>query len=403
MRKDFLFVLSLLGIAVACRDEDQSPTAPDTSPELATTASTLVYSQVSVGVGHSCAVASDGRLFCWGRNGEGELGDGTRTDRLVPVPIGGALRFRQVSAGFFSTCAVTTSYRAYCWGDNRYGQLGDGTTTSRLSPAAVAGGHQFRRVETFWHTCAVTYPGGKAFCWGGNSVGELGIGNNTGPQQGRFGPFSPKPVAVLSSLTFRHVTVGNNHSCGATNDNRVFCWGYNKYGQVGDGSGGWLKLKPVRVAGTQQYRQVDAGQYHTCAVTTGNRAFCWGLNTFGALGNGTEHTSRRSPQAVSGGFSFDRVSAGDDLTCAETTGNRVYCWGLNIIGSIGDGTFTNRLTPVPVVGGLSFTQVSTGDDSCGISGGHAYCWGAGDQGYLGNGSTEDSPVPVPVSDPAGTS
>ncbi|HKU61759.1 MAG TPA: hypothetical protein VJQ44_11120 [Gemmatimonadales bacterium] len=355
---------------------------------------------MSVGVGHSCAVASDGRLFCWGRNGDGELGDGTTTDRLIPVPVGGALRFRQVSAGFFSTCAVTTTYRAYCWGDNTYAQLGDGTTSPRLRPAAVAGGRQFRRVETFLqHTCAVTYPGDKAFCWGNNTVGELGIGNNTGPQNGRFGAFSAKPVAVLSSLTFRHVTVGDSHSCGATNDNRVFCWGYNRWGQVGDGSGGWIKVKPVRVAGTQQYRQVDAGQYHTCAVTTANRAFCWGKNSFGALGNGTRSSSR-APKAVSGGLSLDRISAGEDLTCAESTGNRVYCWGLN---SVGDGTFNNRLTPVPVAGGLLFTQASAGVDGCAISGGRVYCWGFGDQGYLGNGSTENSPSPVPVSDPAGTS
>ena len=109
-------------------------------PALATTASALVFTQVSAGSSHTCGVTSDNRLYCWGANNNGRVGDGTKTDRLVPVPIGGALRFRQVSPGFFSTCAVTTDYRAYCWGENDTGQLGDGTLSSHLTPVPVTGG-----------------------------------------------------------------------------------------------------------------------------------------------------------------------------------------------------------------------------------------------------------------------
>ncbi len=401
MRTHLLFSLILLGCTFACREDEQSPTEPDASPAVATTASTLVFAQVSAGRDHTCGVTSDSRLYCWGLN-SGAVGDGTTINRLVPVPVGGALRFRQVSAGWNSTCAVTTDNRAYCWGDNFLGELGDGTTSNRLTPTAVTGGHRFRRVDVLtWHACGVTYPDDRAFCWGWNRSGQLGIGNNTGPQVNVGGAYSSKPLAVLRGLTYRHVTVGPEHSCGVTTDYRIFCWGRIHFDNLGD-TGSWLKFTPVMVSGNQQYWQVDAGVVHTCAVTLGSRAFCWGQGLYGRLGNGQAPKNARSPTPVSGGLSFDRVSTGDRHACAETTGNRAYCWGNNSGGELGDGTTTTRLTPVAVVGGLFFIQLSAGGEHvCGrTSDGRAYCWGYNGTGALGNGATDIyNPVPVPVAGP----
>jgi alpha-tubulin suppressor-like RCC1 family protein len=404
MRTHLLLSLSLLGLTLACREDAESPTAPDPSPALATTASALVFAQLSAGNAHTCGVTSDNRLYCWGANLDGELGDGTTTKRLVPVPVGGTLRFRQVSAGGQNTCGVTTDNRAYCWGFNLLGTVGDGTTTGpRLTPVPVTGGHLFRRVEVGrYHVCAVTSSGDRAFCWGDNRSGQLGIGNNTGPETISSGGFSSKPVAVSGTLTFRHVAAGAAHTCGVTTDNRVFCWGSNRYGAVGDSSTALLRLRPVRVAGTRQYRQVDAGPEYTCAVTLGSRAFCWGQGLYGRLGNGEAPKNSRYPRPVSGGLSFDRVSTGDVHACAETTGNRAYCWGNNSGGELGDGTTTDRLTPRAVVGGLFFSQVSAGGEhTCGrTSVGRAYCWGYGGTGALGTGTTDIvNPTPVPVAGP----
>jgi alpha-tubulin suppressor-like RCC1 family protein len=398
MRTSLLLSLTLLGLTLACREAAESPTAPDTPPALATTASPLVFAQVSAGVNHSCGVTSDNRAFCWGYNGFGELGDGTRNERLVPVPVAGTLRFRQISAGYFGTCGVTTDYRVYCWGYNATGQVGDGTTTQRLTPVPVVGGRLFRQVQTdFLNACAVTYSGDRAFCWGDNHYGQLGIGNNTGPETGAR---SSKPVAVTGTLTFRNVTVGWRHNCGVTPENRVFCWGYNHYGQVGDSSTAELRLKPTRVVGTRQYRQVDAGRFFTCAVTLAARAFCWGSGQYGQLGNGTEEKNFRYPKAVSGGLSFDRVTAGSFHACAESSGNRAYCWGH--AGVVGDGTnSTNARTPVAVAGGLFFSQLSAGGlHTCGKTAeGRAYCWGDGSHGKLGNGTTDTKFTPTPVAGP----
>ena len=135
---------ALLVAALGCREDAESPTAPEPGPALKTTqAQTLPFRQVSAG---TCGVTPDHRAYCWGDNFLGQLGDGTTTDRLTPVAVAGGLRFREVSTGFVHTCGVTPDDRAYCWGLNASGQLGDGTTTNRLTPVAVAGGLRFRQV-----------------------------------------------------------------------------------------------------------------------------------------------------------------------------------------------------------------------------------------------------------------
>jgi alpha-tubulin suppressor-like RCC1 family protein len=378
----------LLG-SLGCREDADSPTAPQTGPALATSATpALTFYQVSGGDLHSCGVTTDNRAYCWGRNIFGALGDGTITDRLTPVAVAGALHFRQVSADKFHTCGVTTDYRVYCWGSNSNGELGDGTTTQRLTPVPVAGGHQFRQVDAGEnHTCAVSYPDNRAYCWGANSSGQLG--NPTIY-------YSLSPVAVTSTLSFRQVAAGVNHTCGVTTENRAYCWGSNIRGEVGDSSTADYRPTPSAVAGTRRFRQVDAGDRFSCAVTTTDRAFCWGEGRAGQIGDGKTYL-RFWPRAVAGGFSFARVTTGANHTCAETTENRAYCWGVNG-GMLGDGTTTQRLTPVAVVGGLFFSQVSAGGaHTCGRTGaGIAYCWGGNFDGELGEGTTITRLVPVKV-------
>ena len=158
---------------------------------------------------------------------------------------------------------------------------------------------------------------------------------------------------------------------------------------------------PVR--STRQFRQIDAGSNHTCAVTTGYRGFCWGGNNVGQLGDGTL-TQRRWPKAVAGGLSFGRVTAGGSHTCGEVTGNKAYCWGGNGDGGLGDGTMANRRRPVAVVGGLYFKQLSAGlhNRTCGkTEAGVGYCWGDNEFYALGNGGFDefDALTPTPVAGP----
>jgi alpha-tubulin suppressor-like RCC1 family protein len=339
-------------------------------------------------------VTTDDRAYCWGANHSGQVGEGTTTHRLRPVAVAGTLRFRQVSTGTFHSCGVTTDRRVYCWGQNTYGQVGDGTTMGRLMPVPVAGGRRFRGVDAgYATTCGVSYPDNRAYCWGANGVGQLGDGTTTGR-------LTPGPVA--GGHQFRQVGTGLHHTCGVTTSDKVFCWGSNQDGQVGDGSPrSTRRLSPVLVAGGHRFRQVDAAYDHSCAVTTGDRAFCWGNGHLGQIGDG-KTLLRFTPRAVAGGLRFTRVSTGIAATCGETAGNRAYCWGLNDHGQTGDGTTEiTRDEPVPVAGGLTFSQVSaSGFHTCGVTpAGVGYCWGGNHHGSLGDGTTTERLTPVPIVGP----
>jgi alpha-tubulin suppressor-like RCC1 family protein len=417
--RGFLAVLTpALVAALACGEAVESPTAPSSERALAPAATaTLAFRQVSAGYYHTCGVTTDDRAFCWGEGSSGELGDGTNTSQLSPVAVAGGLRFRQVSAGTSYTCGVTIDDAAYCWGDNGAGQLGDGTQTScggynppctdpetnanRARPVRVLGGLRFRQVDagSGGHTCGVTRDN-LAYCWGNNFYGQLG--DNAKGEAGRY-TNRPMPVAVAGGISFRQVSAGGAHTCGVATDDRAYCWGYNIYGQVGDGTDIRRRIRPVLVAGGLRFKQVSAGgahqqNGHTCGVTTGGRAFCWGDGRLGQIGDRST-ILRFTPRAVAGALDFRQVSAGGVHTCGTTTTSVAFCWGNNSFGAVGDGTTTQRLTPVRVSGGLGFRQLGTGGvgHTCGTTVTEvAYCWGFNVAGGLGDGTTTDRLKPRAV-------
>jgi alpha-tubulin suppressor-like RCC1 family protein len=380
--------LVLCGAAVGCRDEESpSPLEPETA--LSTAAAPLSFYQVSSG-DHACGITADSRLYCWGQNDAGAVGDGTLIERVRPVAVAPSLRFKLVSVGVFHTCAVTTDSRVFCWGGNSFGQLGDGTTTSHLTPHKVPGSRTYRQVDAgSEHTCAVAAADDRAYCWGWNAAGQLGDGTNK--------IMNPTPTAVAGGRQFRQVRAGNLHTCGVSTSNEAFCWGYNKYGELGDSSTPPYRFAPVRVVGSHQFVQIDAGTDFTCAVTTTGQAFCWGDGREGQLGNGKQYLSFW-PRAVAGGLTFRRVSTGSTHACGETPSSKAYCWGNNPWGGLGDGTRTDRLRPVAVLGGLFFNQISAGaGETCGRTGaGVGYCWGFNRYGQLGDGTHTFRLTPVKV-------
>lgn len=391
-------------ILPACRDEPGSPTGPDPSPATATAgAAALSFRQVSGGSSHNCALTAEGRVYCWGVNNLGQLGDGTTDNHSIPAPVAGGLRFRQVDAGGGHACGIGTNDRAYCWGWNDVGQLGDGTRADRSLPTAVVGGHRFRQVSAGqFHTCGVT-PDDRVYCWGNNKQGQLGDGSDV--------PRRLQPVQIGVGRRFRLVSVGGIHTCGISLDDRAFCWGHGKSGELGNGKT-LIRRPPTAVAGGLRFKAVAAGEtqrsgnwYFTCGVTTEDRAYCWGGNLDGQLGDGTT-TRRLKPAAVAGGLRFSTVSAGGSFTCGVTTANAAYCWGRDDHGQLGDGGPTGdadskRLSPVPVASGLAFAAVSTGwIHPCGLTtDGAAHCWGSNFFGELGDGTDVDSSAPVAVVGP----
>jgi alpha-tubulin suppressor-like RCC1 family protein len=393
-----------LAFAVGCDNnliQHESDRADPTFAAIQSVA--LSFRQVSSGTYHTCGVTTDNRAYCWGRNANGVLGDGTVITRLTPVAVGG-LSFLKVAVGEYHSCGLTTGKRAYCWGYGVQGQLGNGTrTAAQRSPVPVSGGMSFEEISAGdSHTCGVrkllllgqtTY---RAYCWGINHSGQIGNGTTTN---------ALTPVLVSGGHSFNRVSAGGFNTCALTSGtNKAYCWGNGGH-KIGDGSTSLAnRTRPVAVASTLAFRQISAGGTHACALVMdrSQRILCWGTNYYGQLGDGTL-THRSSPVIVQGGLRFIQISAGLHTTCGVTSLlNQAYCWGLNSAGQLGDGTTVNRSVPRAVRGGLQFTQLdpSDGSHNCGVARSSGYCWGNNLYGQLGDGTTSRRLTPTKV---AGTS
>jgi alpha-tubulin suppressor-like RCC1 family protein len=238
------------------------------------------------------------------------------------------------------------------------------------------------------HTCGVT-TSGQAYCWGDNDDGQLGDG-----QLYPVDSFVPTPVA--GGLTFTSMSAGGHHTCGVTTGGQAFCWGLDTAGQLGTGTL-TNQSAPVPVAGGLTFVTVSVGGDHTCGVAMAGQVYCWGYNGWGELGDGTL-TSKSAPAPVAGGLAFASVSAGYAHTCGVTTGGQAYCWGDNSSGQLGNGGLTYESAPTAVPGGLAFASLSAGyAHTCGVTtGGQAYCWGWNRDGQLGDGTPTDRSAPTPV-------
>jgi hypothetical protein len=298
------------------------------------------FVEISSGRFHTCGRTSAGEVYCWGFNQLGELGDGTFTDRPVPVLVSGGLTFASVSAGGFHTCGLVSSGAAYCWGGGGAGDLGNAADTNSAAPVAVAGGLTFRSLSAgLSHTCAVT-PADQAYCWGSGFAGELGN------DAVAIGDTRNTPVTVSGGLSFSTVSAGFNISCGVSTSQIGYCWG-NGEGGVGDGKF-QVEMTPAAVVDGLSFTAISAARSHSCGlVTTAPGIQCWGANNTGQVGDGTTQP-RLSGVLIDAGATPSVITVAETHSCALTASG-LLCWGANDEGQIGDGTRVQRTVPTRVV------------------------------------------------------
>lgn len=346
---------------------------------------------VAAGDHVTCAVSDEGAATCWGSDGSGRLGDGMQCGFpcRVPFPVVGLdSGVVEIDLGAFHGCARIDDGAVYCWGRNINGQVGDGTTVERDTPQPVQGLQDAIAIELgSFHGCAIRVTTALT-CWGGNDHGQLGDGT-------RVGQITPQDVPALSSGVI-DIALGENQSCALTDDGAAWCWGDNFYGKYGDGTDTDSNV-PVQMPGLGiGVAAISAGDDHVCVLTTAGGVKCSGRNEFGQLGDGTTE-DRWMPVNVAGLASgvLD-VVAGGDQTCALMDDGGVKCWGSNFRGQLGDGNggAIEDFSPLPVdVVGLAGPAVMIATDGLSLSGhvcaltegGQIQCWGENFRGELGNG------------------
>jgi alpha-tubulin suppressor-like RCC1 family protein len=297
---------------------------------------------------HSCALLTDATIKCWGLNYSGELGNGTRgslyANSATPLAVTGITNASAVALGDHHSCALLTDATIKCWGRAR--QLGNGIEWDSPTPVTVTGiSNAIALTAGSAHTCALLADA-TIKCWGRNVAGQLGNGTTTN--------FSLIPVTVSGITNATAITGGEEHSCALLADATIKCWGWNALAQLGGAEVGWQdtwadSAIPVPVNGVTNATGVTAGRAHTCALLSDSTLICWGYNSWGQLGNGTTNTTATKLPVI-GITTAAAITAGDRHTCTLLTNATIKCWGLNYYGELGNGTTADSLTPVTVLG-----------------------------------------------------
>ena len=322
---------------------------------------------ISLGNNHTASLTSLGRVFTWGNNSQGQLGDDTTTNRTTPTDITSQFLLTEgetiisLSLGYYHSSALTSTGRVFTWGVNGQGQLGDGTTTKRTTPTDITSRFSLTEGETIislslgsYHSSAITSTG-RVFIWGRNSQFQLGDGttsNRTTPTD------ITSHFLLTEGETIISLSLAINHSSALTSTGRVFTWGHNSEGELGDGT---ITNRSTPIDITRRFpltegeiiMSLSLGYYYSSALTSTGRVFTWGFNDYGQLGDGST-SNRTTPTDITSQFLLSEgeiimsLSFGGSNSSVLTSTGRVFTFGRNSEGELGDDTTTERTTPTDI-------------------------------------------------------
>lgn len=377
-------------------------------PSLVSIPENQLISDIAATDNSICALDQNGQAFCWGYGLDGQLGNGTNQSSNLPVrvkmPYPGS-SFSKLIASSSTFCALDKKGGIYCWGYGLNGEIGSGKFASESTPVQ-AGIITFSDLITSSSNtfCAVATVTNDLYCWGNGTYGEIG--------NGQIGNAN-KPTKISGNYKFNFLVAASQTLCGINSNYHGYCWGAGNYGQIGDGA---LSIRNtptelLNLYGMAPLLSIAATDSSFCAIDINSHIFCWGMGSFGQMGNGSndylQNNSIPGLVPLSDDKIFVSLAASSNNFCAMTDTAQVYCWGDNEFGQIGSGidykatntpatiSMNNQTFANDIAKNISLTPSSDGfcllNDS-----GHVYCWGFGLNGEIGNSSNNNSNFPTPL-------
>jgi len=369
------------------------------------------FGTISAGLGETCATTVEGYLYCWGDNAALELGLPNHVQMLTPQPMQTPALFAVVRQGSLSGCGIDKAGHAWCWGNTQFGLLGDGTGTVGSSPPVRVSGHlTFRDLSvTTGYACGVT-TSGAIYCWGLSAFGEGGPVNGTGNLTPT--PISSSAsflsISAANTHTCAIATDSTAYCWGSNADSSL-----GTTATLSSCDGTLCSSSPVAVAGGLHFQSISAGYTTTCGLTTGGVGYCWGKNDLGQIGDGTQVDEALPTQVAAGGQPLQELEMSGNMACALTTTQTILCWGdatydflpYNGCPVQGQPGATTACQPTPTAvstPGFTFSNIAVGGEGnlCGIPVGSTrlYCWGSNSYGVLGDSTGVNATAPTLVSD-----
>lgn len=328
---------------------------------------------------------AEGRLWAWGLNNDGQIGDGSVGTASQPVQVGSQTDWQQLAAGDSYTFAVKSDGTLWSWGDNFYGQLGDGTTSDRDVPVPVGDEEDWDVVSAGDGHVVALKTDGTLWTWGRNDYGQLGNGATSAVSA---------PQQIGSDMDWRSVSAGSLHTVALKSDGSLWAWGRNQFGQLGTGSTTSSSV-PVRIGTANDWMTIAAGGLHTLAMKTDGSLWAWGRNADGQIGDGTTNPSN-APKQIGIDTDWVQIASGYTYSLAQKADGSIWAWGRNSDGQIGDGTRTNRLAPQQIGVDTDWALIAAGRYH-GLAlktDGSLWTWGDNDTYQMGIGTIGDLLVPT---------
>ncbi len=357
-----------------------------------------MWKRVRINGFHICAIDAQDALSCWGRNNSAQMGTTAPGWVLAPLDVFPGVTIKDFAVGSVHTSAITMEGKIVSLGSRVFGLLGDGMTSLPLIPEVIGADTTWKRVVGYGEsTCAINMAG-ELHCAGNNESGQLGLGDD-------ISRASLAKVTLPSAI--QQAAQGRQHTCVLTNAGKILCSGRNATGQLGLGTTAPQKTFSEIVTTGKPYdgltwKAIAAGEEHNCAISTTGRLFCWGRNTEGQVGLTNPTTGNLIEIVLVAGqpapTDWVSVAAGQFHTCAARMDGSLHCWGRNVEGQLGNGLpASGKIAPYQVGTNFKGPLAAGVNHTCAIAqNGSLQCWGRNANGQLGDNTLTDRPSPITV-------